>query len=110
MYLIRAEARARKASPDLVGALQDLNVIRNRAGLASSTTATVAELLNEIYQERYFEFAHEGHALFDYRRTNRLITTFPSNFAGQNEFRALFPTPQREIDNSNGLLARTPGY
>lgn len=110
MYLIRSEARVRKSSADLTGALEDLNVIRNRAGLPSSTTATIPELLTEIYQERYFEFAHEGHALFDFRRTNRLATTFPSNFAGQNEFRALFPTPQREIDNSNGLLARTPGY
>jgi hypothetical protein len=85
-------------------------VIRNRAGLPSSTTATAPELLNEIYQENYFEFAHEGHALFDFRRTNRLASTFPGNFSGQNDFRALFPTPQREIDNSNGLLARTPGY
>ena len=110
LYLIRAEARALKAAPDLAGALQDLNVIRTRAGLASSTTSTAPELLNEILQERYFEFAHEGHTLFDLRRTNRLATTFPSNFSGQNDFRALFPTPQREIDNSNGLLARTPGY
>jgi hypothetical protein len=110
LYLIRSEARVKKATPDIEGALADLNVIRNRAGLPSSTTATAPELLNEIYQENYFEFAHEGHALFDFRRTNRLASTFPGNFSGQNDFRALFPTPQREIDNSNGLLARTPGY
>lgn len=110
MYLTRAEARVLKATPDLAGALADLNVIRTRAGLAPSATATGPELLAEIYQDRYYEFAHEGHAFYDYKRTNRLATVFPNSFAGQNAFRALFPTPQREVDNGAGLIPRTPGY
>lgn len=109
LYLIRAEARARKAAPDLSGALADVNVIRNRAGLAASTAATSADILKQLYEERYFEFAHEGHAFFDYKRTNRLASTF-TGFSGANAFRALYPTPQREVLNSAGLISQVSGY
>lgn len=109
MYLIRAEAKARKAAPDLEGALADVNVIRARAGLAASTAATAADILKQLYEERYYEFAHEGHAFFDYKRTNRLASTF-TGFSGANAFRAIFPTPQREIINSGGKIVQVAGY
>ena len=109
MYLIRAEAKARKSTPDLTGALEDVNVIRARAGLAASTAATAADILKQLYEERYYEFAHEGHAFFDYKRTNRLASTF-TGFSGANAFRALYPIPQREIINSGGQIPQVPGY
>ena len=108
MYLTRAEARALKAVPDLTGALADLNVIRSRAGLPSSTTSVAATLVTEILADRYWEFAHEGHAFFDFKRTNRLSTL--TGFTGLNTFRALYPTPQREILNSAGKIKQVTGY
>ncbi|HVE61819.1 MAG TPA: RagB/SusD family nutrient uptake outer membrane protein, partial [Chitinophagaceae bacterium] len=75
IYLIRAEARARKAVPDVVGAAADLNIVRSRAGLAITTAITPAALLDAILNERRVELAHEGHRWFDLRRTNRLLTT-----------------------------------
>ncbi|MEY2595264.1 MAG: hypothetical protein RI965_536 [Bacteroidota bacterium] len=109
LYLNRAEARAKKAAPDLTGALSDLNVIRARAGLAASTAATAADILKQVYEDRYYEFAHEGHAFFDYKRTNRLASTF-TGFSGANAFRAIYPTPQREIINSAGQITQVAGY
>jgi hypothetical protein len=108
MYLTRAESRALKATPDLTGALADLNVIRSRAGLPSSTTSVATTLVTEILADRYWEFAHEGHAFFDFKRTNRLSTI--TAFTGLNAFRALYPTPQREILNSAGKIKQVTGY
>jgi hypothetical protein len=109
LYLTRAEARAMKAAPDLTGALADLNVIRNRAGLPSSTTSDATTLVTEILADRYWEFAHEGHAFFDFKRTGRLATGL-TGFSGANAYRALYPTPQREILNSAGKITQVAGY
>jgi hypothetical protein len=109
MYLIRAEARVKKAAPDLTNALADLNVIRARAGLTASTAATADDILKQLYEDRYYEFAHEGHAFFDMKRTNRLSTAV-TGFSGANAFRALYPTPQREIINSAGQIIQVTGY
>ncbi|MFZ9686589.1 MAG: RagB/SusD family nutrient uptake outer membrane protein [Chitinophagaceae bacterium] len=109
LYLIRAEARAKKAAPDLTGALADLNVIRARAGLAASTAATADDILKQLYEDKYYEFAHEGHAFFDMKRTNRLSTAI-TGFSGANTFRAVYPTPQREIINSGGQIVQVTGY
>ena len=49
-YLIRAEARAQQG--DLIGAKEDLNKIRKRAGLNETTASTQLEILNAILQER----------------------------------------------------------
>lgn len=59
LYLIRAEARARKASPDLSGALADLNMVRSRAGLTASSAATADDIVTAVLNERRVEFAHE---------------------------------------------------
>jgi len=109
LYLIRAEARAAKSTPDLTGALADVNVIRARAGLDNSTSADAASILKDVYTERYWEFAHEGHAFFDYKRTGRLATAL-TGFSGANAFRAVLPTPQREIINSAGKITQVTGY
>lgn len=110
LYLIRAEARAMKASPDLAGSLSDLNVIRTRAGLAVSAAATQADLLTAILKERRVEFAHEGHRFFDLKRLNLLGTTLGASFSTTNTFRALWPIPQRETLTSGGVIAQNTGY
>lgn len=105
LYLIRAEARVRKATPDIVGALADLNVIRRRAGLADLVTISSADILEAILQERRVELAHEGHRWFDLRRYNRT-----SDLNISEPFRNLWPIPQRETLTSGGIIAQNTGY
>src|SRR5690606_20078664 len=66
-YLIRAEARARQNN--VMGAQQDINAIRARAGLPDTSAASSEELLEEILKERRFElFTEQGHRWFDIKR------------------------------------------
>lgn len=106
LYLIRAEARARKAVPDLIGAAADLNVVRKRAGLANTTALTATELVDAILKERRIELAHEAHRWFDLRRTNRIVSTL----GVADAFRALWPIPQRERETSGFIVDQNPGY
>jgi hypothetical protein len=100
VYLTRAEARAMQSN--FPGALEDLNVIRLRAGLAPSVAATQETLLTAIRNERRLELAHEGQRFFDLRRYNATGLT--------QTFRNLFPIPQSEIINANGVVTQNPGY
>lgn len=103
MYLIRAEAAARLNKGD--AALADLNQIRKRAGIAELTSNEQATLLTAIEKERRLEFAHEGLRWFDLRRLNKVST-----LGVTQEFRALWPIPQREIDTSAKVIAQNTGY
>ncbi len=71
LYLIRAEARANLGGSRLVGALDDLNTIRDRAELKPDSASTKETLLLAIENERRFEFAFEPHRWFDLVRTGR---------------------------------------
>jgi hypothetical protein len=102
MYLIRAEAEANMGgAANLALALADLNVVRNRAGLANSLAITQADIITAILQEKRVELAHEGQRFFDLRRVNQtgIVQTF----------RNLFPIPQQEVLTSNGVIAQNPG-
>jgi starch-binding outer membrane protein, SusD/RagB family len=106
LYLIRAEARIRKAAPDLAGAAADINTIRNRAGLSNTTAVTASNLLLAVENERRVELAHEGHRWFDLRRYNKIGSTL-----GITEpFRALFPIPERDVQVSGGVIVQNPNY
>ena len=69
LYLGRAEARAQQN--DLDGALNDLNAVRNRAGLVDLSSANKDEILLAIENERRVEFAFEPHRWYDIVRTGR---------------------------------------
>ncbi|MDF1571939.1 MAG: RagB/SusD family nutrient uptake outer membrane protein [Bacteroidales bacterium] len=71
LYLIRAEAGARLGGTFAEGALEDLNAIRTRAGLAQLDGS--ADLLEEIFLERRRELAFEGHLLYDLARYHKDI-------------------------------------
>ncbi|MGH7459205.1 MAG: RagB/SusD family nutrient uptake outer membrane protein [Longimicrobiaceae bacterium] len=105
MYLARAEANARLGAPTTV-VQDDINSIRNRAGLAALDPTVVAEedLITAILQERRVEFAFEGHRFFDLRRTGRAIEVL-----GFSDRQLLFPVPQAELD-VNPNLDQNPGY
>jgi starch-binding outer membrane protein, SusD/RagB family len=108
IYLIRAEARARKATPDIPGSQADLNVVRNRAGLANTTAATATDLFDAVLNERRVELAHECNRWFDLRRTGRVVSTLGIPVA--ESFRALWPIPQRERETSGFIITQNPGY
>ncbi|MDN3587135.1 RagB/SusD family nutrient uptake outer membrane protein [Pedobacter aquatilis] len=102
MYLVRAECNARLAPAAPVGGrtpLQDLSVVRSRAGL-TTTTVTLANILNE----RKLELAFEGFALHDAKRTQTNIGSL-----AWNSNSLVFPIPQREMD-ANKNLTQNPGY
>ncbi|GAB4045526.1 RagB/SusD family nutrient uptake outer membrane protein [Spirosoma litoris] len=108
-YLIRAEARAQQGN--LTGALQDLNVIRSRAGLAAlDTTLDKAGVLLAIEQERRIELVAEwGHRWFDLKRTGRADAVLAPKKPSWKPTAVLYPIPQAEgLANPN--LTQNPGY
>ncbi|MBD3750764.1 MAG: RagB/SusD family nutrient uptake outer membrane protein [Sphingobacteriales bacterium] len=104
LYLIRAEARAKKATPDIIGALADLNVVRGRAGLADFVALLPSDIIDQIVKEDRIEFAHEGHIWFDLRRNGMAGTVVTE------AYKALWPIPQREVLNSGGVISQNTGY
>jgi len=99
MILIKAEAYARAATPDLVNATAELNkvVTKNNdiygvnANQPAVAPATVQALLDEIYRQRSIELFMSGLKLEDMRRFNRPNTEKKRN---------LMPYPLRERDNN----------
>lgn len=105
LYLIRAEARAKKTAPDLIGAASDLNQVRNRSGLPNTTATTQADIILAIENERRVEFALEPHRWFDLVRTGRAPAVL--NLNDPNKY--IFPIPGAEI-LANPALTQNPGY
>lgn len=109
LYLIRAEARAHQG--DLIGAKEDLNIIRQRAGLAPTMAISQAEIITAIVQERRREFFTEhGHRFFDLKRLNLLDTTLSAVKPGWNTTDELLPIPQSELSTNPNLRPQNPGY
>lgn len=71
MYLIRAEARAEQEKYS--GAQEDLDAIRNKAGLLNTTAADKPSLREAVMQERRHElFCEYAHRFFDLKRTGTI--------------------------------------
>lgn len=113
LYLIRAEARASKSTPDLIGAASDLNMIRNRAGLANTNATTKTDLVEAIIRERRVELFFENFSRwFDLVRTNKadaVYSSIPYKAANWKSHMKLFPIPIAEI-SYNPNLQQNPGY
>lgn len=124
VVLTIAEAAAQTG--DIVTAVAQDNIIRVRAGLLPyvvgtaptpapspavaiyvSATAAPTTILQDILLQRRLELAHEGHYWFDLRRTNTVQTALPTY---TQNFRNLFPIPNREVTLTNGLIAQNPQY
>jgi starch-binding outer membrane protein, SusD/RagB family len=101
--LIKAEAYARQATPDLVNAVAELNKVVTKkaaadalgigADLPAIAPATQADILTEIYRNRCIELFLSGMKLEDMRRFGRPTAERKRN---------LLPYPFRERDgNSN---------
>ena len=115
VILIQAEAANELGNTAV--AITDLNMIRNRAGLANTTASGQADLRNAIWKERRVELAMEHDRYWDLVRTstpanNRvqqaMVANGKTNFTvGKNE---LLPIPAVQIALSNGKLTQNPGY
>lgn len=104
LYLIRAEALAQQGK--LQPAKDDLDLIRDRAGLQPSAAAGKEALLLAVENERRVEFAFEPHRWFDLARTGRAAAVL--NITNPQLY--LFPIPANEIALSNGNLKQNDGY
>ncbi len=87
MYLIRAEANAKLGN--VQPALDDVNIIRQRAGLSGAALHTVASIalssksdLDVVLEERWLELAFEGHRSYDlFRNARSVIRNYPGTHA-----------------------------
>jgi hypothetical protein len=108
-YLIRAEARAQLGNLD--GARQDLNAVRNRAGLGDVNLVGQTELLEAIYQERRVElFAEQGLHWMDLKRTGRATEVMEPLKANWEDTHVLLPIPESELEINPNLLPQNTGY
>ncbi|MBA2501114.1 MAG: RagB/SusD family nutrient uptake outer membrane protein [Chitinophagaceae bacterium] len=101
LYLTRAEANFREGTSVGATPLQDVNRIRQRAGVAPLGAVTLADIL----LERKLELAHEGQAVHDLKRLRLSADGFAFD---ANEM--VLPIPQREIDASRNTITQNDGY
>ncbi|HMG68727.1 MAG TPA: RagB/SusD family nutrient uptake outer membrane protein, partial [Chitinophagaceae bacterium] len=111
-YLIRSEARAEQNN--ISGAQGDLNVIRNRAGLLSTTANDIASLLSAILLERRHElFTEWGHRWLDLKRTGNADAVMdlacPSKGGTWNTYWQLYPLPSYDLLQDPNLTQNS-GY
>ncbi|MBZ5858655.1 RagB/SusD family nutrient uptake outer membrane protein [Flavihumibacter profundi] len=105
MYLIRGESNFRLAPASPIGgvpAVDDINTIRERAGLAP--IADNALTLDKIILERSHELSFEGFKLHDAKRLQKSILGI-----AWNDPHLIFPIPDREI-KVNKNLTQNAGY
>lgn len=105
ILLIRAEAALNMGNT--AEALEKVNMLRVRAGLAGLTGITMDQLL----KERRLEMAMEHERWFDLVRTGKALSAMAANgktfIVGTHE---VFPIPQNEIILSGNLLSQNNGY
>jgi len=112
-YLIRAEAEANNSDPS--DAVNDLNMIRNRAGLPNYLGATdVVSLNTAIMHERQVELFTEEHRWFDLKRTKTIdavmgVVTPQKGGGSWNSFQQLYPLLVTDLQ-FNPNLVQNPGY
>ena len=98
VILNRAEARAKQG--DILGALEDVNMIRRRAGLPDGALMTSANLsergydsvLDVVLDERRMEFCFEGQRYFDVYRNKKAMDR---RYAGYNQWEVIDYTDDR---------------
>jgi starch-binding outer membrane protein, SusD/RagB family len=109
LYLIRAEAALNLNN--IIAAISDLNIIRERAGLPDlPTSLSQTECINAVAQERRIElFAEWGHRWLDLKRTNQATLVLEPVKSSWQANDTLYPIAQSEIQNDT-KLSQNPGY
>jgi hypothetical protein len=117
MYLIRAEAYAKQATPNLVAGAADLNALRTQriTGYVNQTFPTAADLITAVLDERFKELCFEGFRFYDLKRNNLPVQRNASDASpawqtlAADSYRFVFPIPQSEI-NANPNMVQNTGY
>lgn len=113
LYLIRAESRSMQERLNGENsAIEDVNVIRARAGLAPFESLSKEDLLDEIFLQRRLEFFCEwGHRWLDLKRSGRIDGVMTDLKPGTWQTTdALFPIPEEQILRSTIVINQNPGY
>jgi hypothetical protein len=97
LILLRAEARY--YGGNVIGAVEDLNTIRTRAGslptILATDIAAEAAFVDELLYNRRWSLLFEGHRWVDHRRFGRL-NTLPIDLPASHIIAAQLPVPQAE--------------
>lgn len=102
MYLTRAEANQQLTESVGDTPLNDLNLIRERAGLDPLASVDMEAIL----LERKLELAHEGQAIHDIKRLRQSIEGY-----AYDADKLVLPIPQREMDSNPALKGQqNSGY
>jgi hypothetical protein len=113
MYLIRAEAYARKGGASEALGLADLNTLRaSRIAGYAPVVLTGAALINAIATERRKELVGEGHRFFDLKRTTRTINrgcTGVGCILAPTDREWAWPIPQPELDANASMSGEQNG-
>lgn len=96
--LIRAECKAR--TKDVQGAVDDVNIIRQAAGLLDFSSTDEKETIDEVLKQKYLELFLEGQAYYDMRRTG----TLPASGV---PYRWIYPISEK---NANPNYSAVSGY
>ena len=108
-YLIRAEARCE--NDKIESAVEDVNIVRGRAGLSPivmpiSKDSCLYLILDERRKELFTEW---GNRFFDLKRTGRINDVLGAVKDHWQASDSLFPVPQVELGN-NPFLTQNSGY
>lgn len=117
MYLIRAEAYARLATPNFAAAMADLNTLREaRIYNYVYENLTGQALLDAIELERRKELVAEGHRFFDLKRKgtdDREVNrggTCPTCILPSDSPKWTWPIPRAEIEANPAIRPQNDGY
>lgn len=112
IYLIAAEAEARRSGGDMAVALERLNTIRERAGVAHKMFTDKATLLEDIRQEKLLElFFENGEPWFDLVRYDILGDLNASDIKASLTSKTKFILPMTsQVMIGNNNIVQNPGY
>ena len=122
ILLLKAEALLMQQNPDLSGAADIVDVIRQRAGLSklpADIRSNKEALLEAYLKERRRELAFEGQRWYDLRRLDKIEEVMNAVYAKDSGRKTqvnvfshhsyLLPIPQGAIDQNENLV-QNPGY
>jgi hypothetical protein len=117
MYLISAEANAKKPAANLSLAADRLNQLRTKriSGYSNQTFSGAQEISDAVLLERYKELCFEGFRFWDLKRNNLPVQRLSSDANPDwqtlpvGDYRFVLPIPRDEL-NANPNMVQNPGY
>ncbi|MBC7934634.1 MAG: RagB/SusD family nutrient uptake outer membrane protein [Rhizobacter sp.] len=112
IYLIRAEAYAKLATPNLSAGAADLNAVREKriTPYVAETFATSADLVAAVLQERFKELCFEASRIYDLKRNNLPVQRLASDASPEwqtlpaNSHLFVFPIPRAAISANPNIV------